>query len=97
MTDAIRVALRAEIRSIIREELARLATPEEYLSIRGAADLAGVVPATVRRWVREGKLARHGAGRHLRVRRAELEEFLRRGGRGEENQSPEDLADRLYG
>lgn len=72
--------LRELVRAVVREELAaaRLSDPshDEFLSPRAAARVADVAPATVRRWVREGKLRKHHAGAHVRVSRAELEALL---------------------
>lgn len=72
------------IRALVAAEVARqLAAfkPEvdEYLSTGEAAELAGVAVGTVRRWIREGRLSKHRAGRHLRVERSELESLLRNG------------------
>lgn len=66
------------VRALVREELAlaRATPPDEYLSTRAAAELAGVAIETVRRWIADKRLKRHGAGRHLRVRRSELEAML---------------------
>ncbi len=69
------------IRRIVREELAAAANDQqpasEYLSTTEAAALARVTPGTIRRWIREGELTRHAAGAHVRVKRDELEAFLR--------------------
>jgi hypothetical protein len=53
----------------------------------------------VRRWIREGKLVGHRAGRVMRVRRSELEQLLRDGGQccADSNESPEALALRDFG
>jgi excisionase family DNA binding protein len=52
---------------------------------------------TVRRWISDGKLTRKNAGRHLRIRRAELEAFLRTPHVRNGNLSPEQLAERDFG
>jgi excisionase family DNA binding protein len=92
--------LRAMIAEIVREELARalaeLARPDEYLSPRRAAQLADVAPATIRRWIREGRLASTSAGRAIRVCRSELERFLRRDGRSHDDLTPEAAAARDF-
>lgn len=71
------------IRKIVRDELAKQATPAnddapagEYLSTAEAADLARVSVYTIRRWVRNGELTRHEAGSRVRIRRDELEKLL---------------------
>ncbi len=81
LDDALRAQLpliRAEVEAVVRHELdaaqvggahgaaGDLMTPTE------AARVAGVTAETVRRWVRRGRLADHGVGRGVRVRRAEL-------------------------
>lgn len=51
--------------------------PSELLTLTDAAAVAGVHPATVRRWVNAGKLS-FVPGTHPRsVRRSDLEAFLR--------------------
>jgi excisionase family DNA binding protein len=94
-------ALRAMIVEVVREELAQAAArPDEYLSTSEAAGAAKVAPGTVRRWVREGRLPPHHAGRLMRVNRADLERMLTKGVRlraeiGDE--SPEARARRMFG
>jgi excisionase family DNA binding protein len=91
------VTLEATIRELVRVEvrraLADVTRPDEYLSTRGAAAFADVAPGTIRRWIREGRLAGHRAGRVVRVKRADLERLLREGGRRDEDLTPEALAD----
>jgi excisionase family DNA binding protein len=48
----------------------------ELMSVAEAAAHARVHADTVRRWIREGKLAEQRAGRTVRVRRAELEQLF---------------------
>lgn len=80
--DTIREVVRAEVRSALREVFPdRGSAPsptsdDGYLSIARAAELAEVHPDTVRGWMKEGRLARHQAGRELRVRRSDLHAFL---------------------
>ena len=98
----IDVTLRAMIVQVVREELERAADKvnqrDEYLSPRAAGALAQVAPGTVRRWIREGRLAGHHAGRVLRVRRADLEALLRRPRViSVDHVEPEALARRLFG
>ena len=50
----------------------------EWLSLRGAADLLGVHPATVRAWADKGDLpSRRTPGGHRRFRRADVEQMAR--------------------
>jgi excisionase family DNA binding protein len=92
--------LRTLVREVIREEL-NLVRPvpvnsTAHLSTRGAAQRAGVAMGTIRRWIREGKLPERRAGRHLRVRSADVDALLA----GEPNgldASPEDLARQAFG
>lgn len=77
--------LEAWIATRVRDEVARqladVRVPREYLSTREAADLANVAQATIRRWVREGRLKASGAGREIRIQRVELETLMRPDGR----------------
>lgn len=92
--------LRAIVRDIVREELAR-AKPghpdvNAHLSTRAAAKHAGVAMGTIRRWIRDGKLRELRAGRHLRVRRVDVDALLA-GERDGPDASPEELARQAYG
>jgi hypothetical protein len=65
------------VREAFRQEFAR---PEpggdvRYLSVREAASLAGVAPATIREWTGTG-LRRYGTGRVLRIRSDERHDFM---------------------
>jgi excisionase family DNA binding protein len=64
--------------------------------VTGLEEVASVAEGTIRRWIREGKLVGHKAGRVVRVKRADLEALLRAGGRRDEA-SPEELARRAFG
>ncbi len=80
---AFRELLRDVVRREIRDALSdRAQAPEasEYLSVGAAADLAGVAQGTIRMWIRSGHLVPYRAGRVYRVRRCDLEAFLRSGG-----------------
>jgi excisionase family DNA binding protein len=95
-------ALRVMVVQIVREEIARafthVAQRDEYLSPRAAGAVAQVAPGTVRRWIREGRLVGHHAGRVLRVRRADLEALLRQPRAGSSDHvEPEALARRMFG
>jgi excisionase family DNA binding protein len=52
---------------------------DETLDIRGAADLLGVKPSTIRAWCLRRKLRYFKSGRAVRFRRAWLEDFIERG------------------
>lgn len=95
----LEAGLRSLIAEVVREELAKILPQpaDEYLSPAGAADVARVKPATIRRWIRSGQLQAHHAGRAVRIRRADLELFLRSGGRAANDLTPEQLADRDFG
>jgi excisionase family DNA binding protein len=60
---------------IISETRDNMAKPEtEWVSLRRAAEILGVHPATVRNWADEGKIAsRRTAGQHRRFSRQDLE------------------------
>ncbi len=92
-------ALAEMLRVLVAEEVARQvaalkpAPADALLSTRAAADLAGVEMGTIRRWIREGRLKRRAAGRHLRVSRAELERLIASPGRRIDRRTPEQMAD----
>ncbi|HEY2746602.1 MAG TPA: helix-turn-helix domain-containing protein [Polyangia bacterium] len=83
--EAIRDVVREELRSAIRDELARapvalsdrgVGDGDAYLSVGEAANIANVHEATIRSWITKGQLRGHRAGRHRRVKRSELEQFM---------------------
>lgn len=91
--------LRALVRDIVRDELSREKSPQDpigHLSTRAAAKHAGVAMGTIRRWIRDGKLQELRAGRHLRVRRADVDALLR-GERLGTDATPEELARQAFG
>lgn len=94
-------SLRELIATVVREEMAKAhaqaTEPDEYLSTNEAGAVAKVAPGTIRRWIREGRLVGHRAGRVVRVRRADLEQLLRAGGLSHAELSPEELARRDFG
>jgi excisionase family DNA binding protein len=51
---------------------------EPYLTIDEAAALIKIKPATLRGWLREGRIKDYRAGARWRIRGADLEAFLRR-------------------
>lgn len=92
--------LRAMVRDIVREELARAkpaaSDATAHLSTRAAARHAGVAMGTIRRWIHDGKLRELRAGRHLRVRRVDVDALLA-GEHDGPDASPEDLARGQFG
>lgn len=52
-----------------------LPTNATYLSVRQIADLFGVCPKTVRRWIARGDLPATRLGRDWRVARSDLKAF----------------------
>lgn len=96
LDDQLRAMIADAVRAEVAKQLAAAREPDEYLSTAEAARLAGVAAGTVRRWIREGRLAEHRAGRVVRVRRADLEAFLR-DGRRDRADEPEAAALRDFG
>jgi excisionase family DNA binding protein len=68
----------------------------EYLSIAQAAQLAQVSEQTIRKWRRQGLLGKdqYSAGRHKRIRRADLDAYMR-GGTKRTPPDPDEQAARL--
>lgn len=88
--------LRNLVRLIVREELTPAPVADDYLSTRGAAQHAKVAEGTIRRWVRQGKLHGHHAGRLIRISRAELEKFMSGRPTFDGSETPEQIANRKY-
>lgn len=87
--------LRAWIATVVREEVSKARVEatqhaaSEYMTITEAAAVARVATGTIHRWIRAGRLRKHGAGAHARVARAELEKLMRPDGK---RQSPRHLS-----
>ncbi len=98
MTDPL-LALRSVIAEIVRDELAKMkpTAPDEFMTVLAASDFASVHPGTVRRWVRDGHLDEHRAGRSLRVKRSDLERLLKDGAKKRCDETPEAWARRKFG
>ncbi len=80
------------VRQVVREELSKVPERSEYLSVREAAEIADVIPGTIRSWIEAGKLGRYQAGRHVRVKRSELDALLRQPSTTDREASPEEQA-----
>lgn len=99
----LEAGLRELIAGIVRDEvrraLAEASKPEEYLTTVEAGELANVAPGTIRRWIREGRLAEQRAGRVVRVRRSDIERLLGSAPRRTPTRAPtpEELAARMFG
>lgn len=94
---ALREIIRDELKAVIRQELGnKPAAVGDYVSASEAARIASVQVQTIRAWMRSGKLKEYKAGRVLRVRRSELEQFLVTGPVEDDmdNATPEALAER---
>jgi excisionase family DNA binding protein len=97
---SIEATLESIVRTVLREELAAAlgqAKPSEYLAVRDAATRAGVSSATVRRWVRDGKVTRFGEGRIVRVRWADVEAALAKGEQPTTEADIDATVTRIYG
>lgn len=103
LSNELSQTIRALVLELVREELARereRTKPAEYLSTQEAAAFAGVHERTIRRLIESGKLTGYKIGRVHRIRRSELEKYMRDGGRRSRDAhelSPEELADRDFG
>ena len=73
--DAVRVAVREELRAALGE-LRPVPSASELLTVAQVAAAAQVTEEAVRRWIAAGKLQAKRAGRVFRVSRAALEAFL---------------------
>lgn len=76
ITEGLRSLVSGLVRDEVKRALADATKPDEHLSTKAAAKYAGVHVDTVRRWIREGKIESHRAGRAVRVRRTDLEALL---------------------
>jgi excisionase family DNA binding protein len=81
--DAIRAVVRdavaSELRTALGSSSAVAAVPVEsegYISIAKAAEIADTHPATIRSWIRSGKLPSGRTGRHYKVRRSDVLQLI---------------------
>lgn len=97
---SIEQTIRALVVDVVRDELARMKTSsaalDVYMTVAEAAELARVAPATIRKWLRAGRLVRHSAGADARVKRSDLERLLRSPGKPSQL-TPEQMARRDFG
>jgi excisionase family DNA binding protein len=94
---AIAELVRVEVDARVRAALAERPAVAELLSTAEAARYAKISPRSIRRWLGQGKLRALHAGRELRIRRADLDQLMRGGGRRKIELSPEALARELAG
>jgi excisionase family DNA binding protein len=95
---AIAELVRVEVDARVRAALAERPAAAELLSTAEAAQYAKVSPRSIRRWLDQGKLRALHAGRELRIRRADLDQLMRGGGRRKAGElTPEQLAARDFG
>jgi hypothetical protein len=92
--NALRALVAEEMRKVLREEMCRQPERDEYLPVATAAQIAAVVPDTIRAWIRQGRLTERWAGRELRVIRSELDRLLATPTPSSSEASPEEEARR---
>lgn len=77
---ALRTTLPDLVRQVLREQTAPPPPSEDgFFTTKEAADWARVNPATIRQWIKLGRLGRFRAGRSLRVSRCELRALVEKG------------------
>lgn len=68
-------AMHEALRLVVREELQRAGVqdgPDRLMTVKAAADFAGLKPATIREWITSGKLKALKAGPHWRIELLDL-------------------------
>lgn len=97
--DGLNALITEKVDAAIAKLRRELATHDrdEYLSTSAAARVASVSPGTLRRWIKEGRIAGQKAGRVVRIRRADLEALLRSGGSPRNDDSPAARVARDFG
>lgn len=55
-----------------------MATEKEFLKVKEVAEKLGVVKDTIYRLIRKGELPCHQVGRAMRIRWADVEDYLKR-------------------
>ncbi len=96
LTRAIADLVRVEVDARVRAALAERSAVAELLTVKQAAAVAQVAPATLRRWIRAGYVKAHHAWRAMRIKRADLERFLFSDRRVADDLTPEQLAVRDF-
>ncbi len=80
LLDAIRLAIREEIRQVLSENGYRSNKPVEmgtpYLTIREAANISRLGQSTIRLLIRKRELKAHKVGERVIIKRIDLERFL---------------------
>jgi excisionase family DNA binding protein len=89
--------VQTEVAAQVAAALAERPAVAELLTVKQAAAVAQVAPATIRRWIRTGYLNAHHAGRAVRIKRVDLERFLSSNHRVAGNLTPEQCAARDFG
>jgi excisionase family DNA binding protein len=79
--EAIRAAVRDAVATELRNAIGSVhstaqSTSEGYISIAKAAEIADTHPATIRAWIRSGRLAAGRTGRHYKVLRADVMKLI---------------------
>lgn len=60
-----------------RRRVCQMSTKDELMTVETVADELSVSPKTVRTWIKEKKLVAVDLGKEYRVRRTDLNKFLR--------------------
>lgn len=94
LSATVRVAVREEVKSAMREALAEIKPEEsgELMSVKAAAHHAKVDTKTIRNWIKAGKLSPLWAGTRRRVRKDELARCLERPPESEAEGTPDGAA-----
>jgi excisionase family DNA binding protein len=79
--EAIRAAVRDAVTTELRNAIGSVqsnaqSTSEGYISIAKAAEVADTHPATIRAWIRSGRLAAGRTGRHYKVLRSDVMKLI---------------------
>ena len=92
--DAVKQAVQDALVPIARASTVAVeqVSTDEYLAVRTAAAIAKVHEATIRDWISRGSLRAYRAGRHVRLKRSDLDEYLARSPQGKA--PPIDMAER---
>lgn len=86
----VREVIRAEVRAALAE--VRPDSGEEYLSLKEASYVSKLSTKTLNKYIKEGKLPNHGAGRGKRIRRDLLKGLIENPPISSGDLTPEDVA-----